>query len=165
MNLRTHRLNSRRALRRALRRAIHPKDGAVRSKRQMMMRIIRYINGCAPPRGISATWRPMARGYINLRHGKKPPGGKVNPSINEFFSADGIEAAAILAVKLALVNEHDVYAATVALDAPSARTLDAVYRHGTVALSSPVRASRIRVVTTRDLARKNIELVPTSWKL
>jgi hypothetical protein len=52
----------------------------------------------------------------------------------------------------------------VALDAPSARTLDAIYRHGTVALSSQVRASRIRVVTTRDLGRNNIELVPTSWK-
>jgi len=49
----------------------------------------------------------------------------------------------------------------VALDSPSVTTLDAIYRHGTVALSRDLRVPRIRVVTTRDLAREDINLIPT----
>lgn len=49
----------------------------------------------------------------------------------------------------------------VAFDEPSAATLDAIYRHGTITLPRGLRAPRIRVVTSRDLARNEIELVPT----
>jgi hypothetical protein len=49
----------------------------------------------------------------------------------------------------------------VALDSPSAATLDAIHRHGTIALSSEVRAPKIRVITTRDLVRNDIRLIPT----
>lgn len=48
----------------------------------------------------------------------------------------------------------------VALDEPSAATLDAIYRHGTVALPPEKRVPRIRVITTRDLARNHIDLLP-----
>jgi hypothetical protein len=49
----------------------------------------------------------------------------------------------------------------VALDEPSAATLDEIYRHGTIQLSPELRAPKIRVVTTRDLARAEIDLLPT----
>jgi len=48
----------------------------------------------------------------------------------------------------------------VALDEPSASTLDAIYAQGTTAMSAGVRVPRIRVVTARDLARDAVELLP-----
>ena len=52
----------------------------------------------------------------------------------------------------------------VAFDEPSAAALDAIYRHGTVVLPLDVRAPKIRVVTSRDLARNELDLVPTKWQ-
>jgi hypothetical protein len=49
----------------------------------------------------------------------------------------------------------------VAFDEPSATTLDAIYRHGTVTLADDVRVPKIRLVTSRDLARNEIDLLPT----
>jgi hypothetical protein len=48
----------------------------------------------------------------------------------------------------------------VASDSPSPHALDAIYRHGTVALAPGVSTPRIRVVTSRDLARNTIDLLP-----
>lgn len=52
----------------------------------------------------------------------------------------------------------------VAFDDPSATTLDAIYHHGTVTLARGHWAPRIRVVTSRDLARDDIDLLPTKWQ-
>lgn len=49
----------------------------------------------------------------------------------------------------------------IAFEEPSAAALEAIYRHGTVVLPRDLRASKIRVVTSRDLARDELELVPT----
>lgn len=49
----------------------------------------------------------------------------------------------------------------VALDEPSAAALEAIYLQGTLTLAGGLRAPRIRVVTTRDLVRDDVELLPT----
>lgn len=62
-----------------------------------------------------------------------------------------------------MMARHDaLLGVIVALDDPSAVILDAIYQHGTVALLGDLRAPKIRVVTTRDLARGYIALLPTT---
>ena len=49
----------------------------------------------------------------------------------------------------------------VTLEEPTAASLDAIYQHGTIALSGDLWVPRIRIVTTHDIVRENIELLPT----
>jgi hypothetical protein len=61
-----------------------------------------------------------------------------------------------------MMERHDAsLGVIVAFDEPTAAILDAIYHFGTVTLAKDVRAPRIRVVTTHDLARDDVLLLPT----
>lgn len=105
-------------------------------------------------------------------------GTRLEPDLIAWFDDDQGERHALIAEVVAkrpgkrdvdrlarMIRHHSAsLGLLVALDEPSAATLDAIYRHGTVALSPELAAPRIRVVTTRDLARDDIDLLPTKWQ-
>jgi hypothetical protein len=57
-------------------------------------------------------------------------------------------------------ERHALLGLIVALDPPPPSVLHEMYRHGTVQLDPGLQVPRIRWITTRDLARGDIELLP-----
>jgi hypothetical protein len=102
-------------------------------------------------------------------------GGRLEPDLIAWFNDDEGKRHGLVAEVVArkprkedvdrLARMMQLHGASlgvvVALHEPTAATLDAIYRHGTVALSRDLWVPRIRVVTTRDLARDNVQLLPS----
>jgi hypothetical protein len=105
--------------------------------------------------------------------GRRARRGKREPDLIGWFDDMGRRHAFIAEIKVGRPGRPDVdrlarmmaeqdasFGIIVALDQPSAAALDVIRDHGTIMLSHEVRVPRIRVLTARDLARGDVDLLP-----
>jgi hypothetical protein len=109
-----------------------------------------------------------------VRHAARAKSGRLEPDLVALFRDDEGNQQLLVGEILArrplrrdverlarMIERHGAsLGLVVALDEPSPAVLSEIYRHGTTAISPGTHTPRIRVVTPRELARGDVDLLP-----